>query len=195
MEFVVDLEERILRIRKLLSVLGLQPDQTPAPEHSFLSGVHRQLERLGTDRVEYLAAFAGQLARVAMVDSVLSETEERSIIRLLEAHTELSQGECQLVVKLMHHEAETLKGKHNHLLNRAFNRHASNQDKEQLIDSLYAVAAADDRISDEEEQEIRRIAAAVLLPHKTLMDIRSRYREHLKILDLLPSRTKRATKA
>jgi uncharacterized tellurite resistance protein B-like protein len=175
-----------LRIRKLFSVLGLQPDQTSPAEHSFLYGMHRQLERLGTDRVEYLAAFAGQLARVAMVDSVLSETEEKSITRLLQTHAELSRSECQLVVQLMHHEAETLKGKHNHLLNRAFNRHASSRDKEQLIDSAYAVAAADEQISDAEDQEVRRIAAAILLPHKVLMDIRSRYRKHLEILTLLP---------
>jgi uncharacterized tellurite resistance protein B-like protein len=173
-------------IRRLLSVLGLQADQPPSPEHSFLAGVHRQLEKLGTDRVEYLAAFAGQLARVAMVDSVLSETEEKSIARLLQTHTVLKPRECQLVVQLMHHEAETLKGKHNHLLNRAFTRHASMQDKEQLVDSAYAVAAADEQISDAEDQEIRRIAAAILLPHKTLMDIRSRHREHLEILTILP---------
>lgn len=175
-----------MRIRKLLSVLGLQPDQAPAPGHSFLAEMHRQLERLGTDRIEYLAAFAGQLARVALVDSVLSDTEEKSIVRLLETRTELKRNERQLVVQLMHHEAETLKGKQNHLLNRAVNRHASLQDKEQLIDSLYAVAAADDRISDEEDQEIRRIAAAVLLPRKTLMGVRSRYRDHLEVLQLLP---------
>jgi uncharacterized tellurite resistance protein B-like protein len=178
-------------IRKLLSVLGLQADQPPPPQHAFLARMHEQLARLGTDRVEYLAAFAGQLARVALVDSVLSETEEKSIARLLEKHTELSRSECQLVVQLMHHEAETLKGKHNHLLNRAFNRHASSQDKAQLIDSAYAVAAADDRISDEEEQEVRRIAAAILMTHKELMDIRSRYREHLDLLKLLPRKAKR----
>jgi uncharacterized tellurite resistance protein B-like protein len=173
-------------IRKLLSVLGLQPDQAPAPEHGFLARVHAQLARFEPDRVEYLAAFAGQLARVALVDSVLSETEESSIAGLLEAHTELKRSECQLVVQLMYHEAETLKGKQNHLLNRAINRRATSRDKEQLVDSLYAVAAADDRVSDEEEREIRRIAGAILLPHKTLIDIRSRYREHLEILQLLP---------
>lgn len=175
-------------VRKLLSILGLQQDETPRPEHAFLARVHRQLTRLGTDRVEYLAAFAGQLARVALVDSVLSDTEETSIARLLEARTELKRQECQLVVQLMHHEAETLKGKQNHLLNRAVNRHASSEDKERLVDCLYAVAAADDRVSDEEEQEIRRIAGAILLPHKTLMDIRAHYREHLEILTLLPDR-------
>jgi uncharacterized tellurite resistance protein B-like protein len=194
-EAVAHLEERTLRIRKLLSALGLQQDQAPPPEHAFLALVHRQLKRLGTDRIEYLAAFAGQLARVALVDSVLSKTEEESIVRLLRTRTELERGECQLVVQLMHHEAETLKGKQNHLLNRAFNRHASDQDKEQLVDSLYAVAAADDRVSDEEEQEIRRVAAAVLLPHKSLMEIRSHYREYLEVLDLLPRRSKGAKKA
>lgn len=178
-------------IRKLLSVLGLEANEPPPPEHAFLLRVHRQLESLGTDRVEYLAAFAGQLARVAMVDSVLSETEEKSIARLLETHTELPRSECQLVVELMHHEAETLKGKQNHLLNRAFNRHASGQDKEQLIDSAYAVAAADERISDAEDQEVRRIAAAILMPHKRLMDIRSRYRDYLEILSTMPRRAAR----
>ena len=182
-----------MAIRNLLRVLGLQEDATFSPEHTFLRRMRRQLEKLGPDRAEFLAAFAGQLARVAMVDSVLSETEEKQIARLLETRTELSGGECKLVVVLMHHEAETLKGKQNHLLNRAFNRHASSQDKEQLIDSAYAVAAADEQISDDEDQEVRRIAAAILMPHKALMDIRSRYREYLEILKDMPHGRTRAT--
>ena len=51
------------------------------------------------------------------------------------------------------------------MLNRAVNAHATDAEKKQVIDCLYAVAAADDLVSDVEEQEIRRIAGALLVSH------------------------------
>jgi uncharacterized tellurite resistance protein B-like protein len=60
------------------------------------------------------------------------------------------------------------------------------EEKQALIDCLYAVAAADRMVSDVEEQEIRRVAAALLVPHRVLMDIRGRYRDRLEVLQSLP---------
>jgi uncharacterized tellurite resistance protein B-like protein len=174
-----------MAVRHLLDALGLGGGEAPPSEHKFLARVHRELGKSGRGRLEYLAAFAGQLARVALADAELSKTEEVSILRLLRERAHLSRDEAKLVVDLIHHEAETLKGLQNHLLNRAVNEHATRKEKEELVDCLYAVAAADASISNVEDREVRRVAGALMIPQKTFAAIRSRYGDCLEVMRLV----------
>jgi uncharacterized tellurite resistance protein B-like protein len=144
-----------------------------------------ELKKLGPERVEYLAAFAGQLARVALADSTLSADEEGSIARLLGERAHLGEPDVRLILDLMHHESETLRGLQHHLLNRSFNERATVEQKLDLIDCLYAVAGADGSIGNVEDQEIRRVATALMVPHKDLMAIRSRYKDRLEVMRLM----------
>jgi uncharacterized tellurite resistance protein B-like protein len=172
-------------IRYVLGVLGLGGSEPPPPEHEFLRSVHRELEKLGPDRVEYLAAFAGQLARVALADSVLSAEEEASIARILRERGHLEESDVRLVLDLIRHEADTLRILQHHLLNRAINECATAEQKLDLIDCLYAVAGADRSITDVEDQEIRLVAKAILVPHNELMTIRARYKDQLEVMRLM----------
>jgi uncharacterized tellurite resistance protein B-like protein len=169
-------------IRRLLKSLGLHTDEPDVPRDAFLARVHQHLKQLGTNRVEYLAAFAGQLARVAYADDGISEAEAASMANLLETRANLPAHEARLVADIAGHEFEALREVGEHLLNRTINEHASALEKEQLVDCLFAVAAADHLVSDAEETEIRRVASNLLLPHKTLMDIRLRYKDQLEVL-------------
>lgn len=174
-----------MQIRYVLEVLGLTGAEPPPPEHEFLRGVYRELDKLGPDRVEYLAAFAGQLARVALADSILSPEEEASIARLLRDRSRLEEADVRLVLDLIRHEADTLRVLQHHLLNRAVNECASPEQKLDLIDCLYAVAGADGSIADVEDQEIRLVAHAILVPHNELMTIRARYKDRLEVMRLI----------
>lgn len=172
-----------MAMRRILEALGLVGGE-PSDEHEFLARVRRELGKLGRERVEYLAAFAGQLARVALADEKLSKDEEASIARILRERAHLDKGDVRLVLDLMHHESEALRGLRNHLLNRAFNECATPEQKLDLVDCLYAVAAADGSVANEEDREIRRVATALLVPHKELMAVRSRYKDRLAVLRL-----------
>jgi len=176
-------------MRRILEMLGLAGGEPRTPQHEFLARVRRELGRLGPDRVEYLAAFAGQLARVALADSTLSKDEEASISRLLRERAHLDKADVHLVLDLIRHESETLRGLQNHLLNRAVNECATAEQKLDLVDCLYAVAAADGSIANLEDREIRRVATALLVPHKDLMAVRSRYKDRLEVMRL--ARTER----
>ena len=179
-------------IYRLLRKLGLRADRPPPVRDPFQTKLHQHLQRLGSERVEYLAAVAGQLTRVAHADEAISDAEATSIARLLKEHAELTSAEARLVVDMVRHQFEVLKGMQPYLLNRAVNQYATQTAKEHLIDSLYAVAAADHLVSNVEELEIRRIAAALLVSHKTLMDIRRRYKDHLEVMKLVkrPARSR-----
>lgn len=174
-----------MQLRRLLTTLGLEPDGPKPDADPFLRRLQAQLQRLGPERLEYLAGFAGQLARVAHADDGISAAEATQIAAQLCEQARLAAAEARVVVDILRHEFDVLRAVQPYVLNRAVNAHASQAEKETLIDCLYAVAAADHLVSDVEEQEIRRIANALLVPHSVLIDIRARYRDRLEVLQLL----------
>jgi uncharacterized tellurite resistance protein B-like protein len=169
----------------VLKTLGLKRPGAGAPRGEFFAELRRHLSRLGPERLEYLAGFAGQLVRVAYADTTISDEEQASIVRLLRERMELDAREARLVVDLVRHESETFRGMHHHLLNRAINAYASAADKQALLECLYAVAAADRLVSNEEDLEIRRIASALLIPRRAANDVRAKYRDRLEVLKLV----------
>ena len=171
-----------MRLRRLLSAIGLgQPAGQPAAD-PFVRRMEDALARLGVERLEYLAGFAGQLARVAHVDGGISAAEAKRIGAELAEHARITRAESELVIGILRHEFEVLRALQPHVLSRAINAHASPEEKATLIDCLYAVGAADHLVSDVEELEIRRIADALLVPHRVLIDIRGRYRDRIEAL-------------
>jgi uncharacterized tellurite resistance protein B-like protein len=171
-----------MRLTRFLTTLGLHGDGAPADaDAAFMRRLQAQLVRLGPARMEYLAGFAGQLARVAHVEDGVSAAEALLIKTQLTEHG-LTGAEAGVVLDLLRHEIEVLHSLQHHVLNRAVNKHASAAEKEALVDCLYAVAAADHTVSDVEEREIRRVADALLIPHSVLMRIRGRYRDRIEVL-------------
>jgi uncharacterized tellurite resistance protein B-like protein len=171
-----------MRLRRLLTTLGLEANGPPAGADPFLGRLQDELRRLGPDRLEYLAGFAGQLARVAHADAGISDVEAASIASQLSAHAGLEAADARVVVDLLRNEFDVLRSVQHHILNRAINAQASAEEKERLVDCLYAVAAADHLVSELEEREIRVVADALLVTHRKQMDIRARYRDRIEAL-------------
>lgn len=174
-----------MRLRRLLTTLGLEAGGPRPDADPFLRRLQEQLHELGPERLEYLAGFAGQLARVAEAEDGISAAEEAVITTQLCQHGHLDDTQAHIVVDLLRHEFEVLRNVQHHVLNRAVNAHATQAEKVTLIDCLYAVAAADRLVTDVEEQEIRLIANALLLSHTELMDVRGRYRDRIESLQLM----------
>jgi uncharacterized tellurite resistance protein B-like protein len=173
-------------LTQLLTALGLRGGATRAAADTFLARLQAALAQHGAERLEYLAAFAGQLARVACAEGGISADEATAMAAQLTAAGGLGSADAALIVDMLRHEFEGLRTVQPHEVNRAINATATAEEKLALIDCLYAVAAADHLVSDVEEQEIRRVAEALLVPHSVLMDIRSRYRDRLEALQNLP---------
>lgn len=182
-----------MRLRSLLTSLGLDASGPRNDADPFIRRLEQHLRKAGPERLEYLAGFAGQLARVAEAEDGISAAEAKLIAAQLCEFAQISDAEAKLIVDLLRNEFEVLRSVQSHVLNRAVNAQASDAEKKQVIDCLYAVAAADDLVSDVEEQEIRRIAGALLIPHGELMEIRARYRDRIEALQLM-KRGRPATK-
>lgn len=174
-------------LRSLLTALGLRHDgKSSHADRPLLQRLQGELARLGADRLEYLAAFAGLLARVAGAEGGISAEEAAAVAARLRDAGNLSEADATLIADLLRHERDGLAALPAHELTRAVNAGATETEKQGLLDCLYAVAAADHLVSDVEEQEIRRVAEAVVVPHRVLMEIRARYRDRLEVLQGLP---------
>jgi uncharacterized tellurite resistance protein B-like protein len=59
---------------------------------------------------------------------------------------------------------------------------ATREQKLALLDCLFAVAAADENITSEEDNVVKQIASELKLSHDEYITARSRYREYLAVL-------------
>src|SRR6185295_11598389 len=98
------------------------------------------------------------------------------------ANAGLTPEESTAVAEIVVHQASALAGIDYALLSRTFNDIGTVADKERLVDCLYAIATADDTVSVIEDDEIHRVARALLVTHAQLIAIRTRYREKLEVL-------------
>jgi uncharacterized tellurite resistance protein B-like protein len=169
-----------MSLLEFLGLSGSKRDQSAMPP--LAAAIQRELGGLAADRVERIAAWAGLLVRVAHADVDVSDDERAKLIEIIAARSELSPAEATAVGSLVIRQATELEGIDYALLTRAFNDFAGTEEKERLIDCLYAVATADDEVSMAEDDEIRAVARALLLSHDQFIRIRQRYKEKLEVI-------------
>jgi uncharacterized tellurite resistance protein B-like protein len=175
-------------IHSLLGKLGLRSAESGVAEATTELG-RKLLRTLGdTDEatLRYLTAFGGLLGRVALADLHVSAEEARRIQDILVRFAHLSIPEAELVQAVIEEQGKALAGVEDHEYIREINALAGENKKLELLSCLFAVAAADDDISPEENQEIQTIASGLLLSHAQFISIRSLYRESLSFLKDLP---------
>ena len=168
----------------LLQRMGLSRTDTPAPG-GYRATIRAHLDALPERRAEFVAAFAGLLVRVAHADDEISAAERSLLHDLIIANAGLSDAESALVAKIAVHQATSLAGIDYASLTNAFNDLATESDKEHLIDCLYAIATADRSVSVVEDEEIRKVARALLLTHEQFIAVRVRYKEQLAVIQAL----------
>jgi uncharacterized tellurite resistance protein B-like protein len=144
--------------------------------------IARQLDQLPPEQARYIASFAYILGRVAHADLDISDDETDAMERLVSEHAGLSASQAVMVVELAKTHNQLFGGTENFLVTRDFAAAADRGQKLALLECLYAVSAADQSISAEEDQEIRRIASELKLEHSDFIAARSRYAEHLDVL-------------
>jgi uncharacterized tellurite resistance protein B-like protein len=86
------------------------------------------------------------------------------------------------VVEIAKSQARVLGGTENYVVTREFRRISSPEQRGQLLECLYAVAAADGSISTIESQEIQSIADELGFTRAEANALRSRYRDQLAVL-------------
>jgi len=169
----------------LFRLLGFGDDSTNSREAGDTQSVRRiaaNLERLEPRRAKYLAAFAYVLARVANADLDIAPTETAEMERSLAAISDLSESEIALAVEIAKSQARLLGGTENYIVTREFRAISTPEQRGQLLQCLYAVAAADGTISTIESSEIVGIAEELGFTRAEANALKSQYRDKLAVL-------------
>jgi len=151
---------------------GEQADEALDPIASTLEG-------LEPDRARFFAAFAYVLARVAGSDLRVEASETESMVETLSALTGIGDSEARLVAEIACSRMEDLEASHNYLVTREFGRLSETAEKIQLLECLYALAAADGVITGDESEEVASIAEEIGLSRADALALRSRFRDKL----------------
>jgi uncharacterized tellurite resistance protein B-like protein len=125
---------------------------------ALVADVAGQLEDQPPDLARYLAAFACVLARVAHADLHIAEAEMAVMRRRVARCAELSDPEAALVVELAARQSQSLTSDEKRAVTRVFRTLATSAQCTEALFCLYAVAAADGRVSEEESTEIEAVA-------------------------------------
>ena len=163
-----------------MSILDwLRASQHPdARAHGDTDTVRRivgELERLDPSVARYLAAFAYVLSRVANADLQISDVETEKMIEIVQRVGHLSEAQAILVVEIAKTQNRLFGGTEDFLVTREFREIATDVQRRQLLDCLFAIAAVDNEISAEEEAQIWEIASELGFEHADYVTVRLAY--------------------
>jgi uncharacterized tellurite resistance protein B-like protein len=167
----------------ILELLGLQRSATSAgavtkQSHADTDTVRRivgELDRLDRSRARYLAAFAYVLSRVAAADLNISDIETEKMIEVVQRLGQIPEEQAVLVVAIAKNQNQLFGSTEDYLVTREFREVASDEQCHELLDCLFAVSAADDTITVDEEEQVRQIASELGLSHKEFTQARLAY--------------------
>ncbi|MEM7409056.1 MAG: TerB family tellurite resistance protein [Myxococcota bacterium] len=165
----------------LLRFLGIggSRERRDERESDTVRRIASQLERLDPEQAKYLAAFAYVLARIANADLRIEESETEAMEETVQRIANLSAAEAALVVQIAQSQAMHLGGTQDYVVTRQFRQIASREQRGDLLQCLYAVAAADGTISSEESAEIVKIGEELGFTRAESNSLRSQYRDKL----------------
>ena len=155
---------------------------TEDPDTETMRRIVGALEALPSDRARYLAAFAYILGRVAHADSHFSDEETAKMQEIVQALGHLPEPQALLVVEIAKHEVRLFGGTDNYLVTRQFKEMATPEQRAELLDCVFAVAAADESITAMEDGHARQISKELGLTHDDFVAARAEFLDHLEAL-------------
>jgi uncharacterized tellurite resistance protein B-like protein len=142
-----------------------------------------ELDRLEPARARYLAAFAYVLSRVARADLHVSDEETRRIVEILQRDGHLPEAQALLITEIAKTQNRLFGGTEDFLVTREFRSIVTDEQRRELLDCLFAVSAADERVSGDEEQQIGQIARELGFGHDEYVAARMAYASRRTVLN------------
>lgn len=146
-----------------------------------------ELDKLDAARARYLAAFAYVLSRVAGADLDISDVETAEMVRLVERVGHLPEAQAIVVVEIAKSQNRMFGGTENFLVTREFREIASAEQRRELLECVFAVAAADQAITGEEEAQLWQIASELGFRQEEYVQVRLKYSDKRTIFRRPPN--------
>ena len=164
----------------ILKWLGIAGDASGETDN-VLHEIELALEKHGPERARYLACFAYILTRAAKADHQVSDGEAQAMARVVREWAHVDEEQAALIVRIAR-EAGRSRGTDDYLITREFERIATRDEKLELLDCLFEIAAADSPILTSEDNEVRRVASELKLEHADYIAVRQRHLGSLNVL-------------
>jgi uncharacterized tellurite resistance protein B-like protein len=171
-----------MSLLRFLGLGGAAQDARAGTETATVRRIVDALERQEPGAARYIARFAYVLGRVAHADHEVSAEETRVMERLVMERGGLPEEQAILVVQIAKSQNALFGATEDYLVTREFARSATREQKLALLDCCFAVSAADQDVSGEEEATLRQIASELGLEQTDLAAARSAYRQYLAVL-------------
>ena len=163
-------------------LLKSKPEPATTGDTDTVRRIVSELEAMEPERARYLAAFAFTLARVAHADLSISRDETSRMEEIVRKLGHLPAEQAVVAVHIAKAQHLLSGGTESFLVTRELREIATKEQCRELLDCLFAVAAADDSISGTEEHSIRQIASELGLTARELADVRSSWHDKREIL-------------
>jgi uncharacterized tellurite resistance protein B-like protein len=153
-----------------------------APASSDSDAIGQLAQDLGglpPERARFIAGFALLLSRVAAADHEVTPDEAATLERIVREKTDLPTDQAALVVSRAKTHQQRHGGTEDFLVTRELAQRLPYDEKLTMLDALFAVAAADERIRTSESNELGRIATELRVEHRDLSRLRTQYRDFL----------------
>lgn len=155
-------------------------------EPTSLVEIEQALDALPPEQARLVAAFAYLLARVAGTDLRTGDEEFASITDRLAQFGQFEASQAELLARTAVRSAELYGATDDHLVARAFRDMSNHDERLRLLRCLYAVAAADETISNLEDNEIFEVATAIGVGRADVIALRSEWKQYLGSMKALP---------
>ena len=137
------------------------------------------------EKARFVAAFAYLLGRVAHADLDISAEETAEMEDIVRRFGDLPEEQAVLVVEIAKSQNRLFGGTENFQVAREFKQLASAEQRRELLHCLFAVSAADDEISGDEEIQLRQIAEELDFSHREYIEVRSSYNDKRSVIQRL----------
>lgn len=169
-------------LSSLRDLLGLGGGDESAAAPDAVHAIMACLERLTPERARYVAAFAVVLSRIAHADLTIGGHERAKMEEVLAEIGHLDSKEAAAATDIAAEHSQRSGGTEHFLATRELAALATREQKEHLLECLFAVSAADGTISAPEENQIRQVASELGLGHHDFAEVRSRWNDQRSIL-------------
>lgn len=158
-----------------------------APESkTSLNSIHKALSEDFPNKTDeellQVACIAGLLARVVYADMKLESGELEQMKSSLLEWTSIEKHEVDKIAEISLREFKSLAGLENHTYTRQLCETMNNDERYELLEALFAIAAGDGNVESKETEEIRLISKGLNLEHRHFIAAKATVRDKLNSL-------------